>query len=74
MNDQPQIDLNVEQWRRDVNSFVATTMQELAEISDLLASGVASPGQKKSNAANENHADGCDDRLAKLKLKLMKRD
>ena len=47
MNPEP-IELNVEQWRRDVKTFVSTTLLELDEITDQLSSEVASPSSSRS--------------------------
>ena len=63
------IEMNIEQWRRDVQTFFTTTMQELEDITKKLYSGIAAPDCKPSADANEN----CDDRLANLKHRLSQR-
>ena len=78
-----QLDLDLEQWRQDIQTFADTTQQELNEITDQLSAtlagtkstgtGTVRPMPQAAVAAEVNSEESSDDRLSKLKQALAKR-
>ena len=78
----PRLDLNVAQWRQDVQTFATSTEQELVEITDQLSELLAGPGDTSSSAgrpaANNSTSESkseqkTDYRLSELKQRLASR-
>ncbi len=72
------LDLDLPQWRRDIRTFIDSTMSELEEVGNQLSHDLASPqtdipsSQSRPTMPEVAAAEG-DDRLAVLKQKLSNR-
>ena len=71
----PEFDLDLPQWRRDIRTFIDSTLNELSEISNQLSSEFADPMVRRNRSVEQNSGSGTvessgSDRLAKLKEKL----
>lgn len=75
------LDLDLEQWRQDVQTFADSTQQELNEITDQLSAmlagskpiGLTNSLTQATDSSRSNSEETSDDRLSKLKQALANR-